>query len=100
MRNFQTEAILPLENKRTMGVIADSILDNHSVGIDGDMIADAVAEGVAMDLMNNIDNLTANSQQPINITVKLENDEAIARAAIRGQQSLDYRMNPTPQYSY
>lgn len=95
------EAILPLENKRTMGMIAESIMNSYSgSGIDKDMLSNAVAEGVVMALMNNIDNLTSNNQQPINITVKLENDEAIARAAIRGQKSIDYRMNPTPQMAY
>jgi len=92
------EAILPLERNKTMGMIADSILDNYSGGINEDTLANAVAEGVAMALMSNADSLSGNSQRPINITVKLENDEAIARAAIRGQQSIDYRMNPTPQY--
>lgn len=92
------EAILPLESNKTMGMIADSILDNYSGGINEDTLANAVAEGVAMALMSNADSLSGNSQRPINITVKLENDEAIARAAIRGQQSIDYRMNPTPQY--
>lgn len=92
------EAILPLESNKTMGMIADSILDNYSGGINEDTLANAVAEGVAMALMSNADNLSRGGQQPINITVKLENDEAIARAAIRGQQSIDYRMNPTPQF--
>ena len=91
------EAILPLENSKTMGMIADSILDNYSGGIDEDMIANAVAEGVVMAIVSNQQNFESD-QRPINITVKLENDEAIARAAIRGQQSIDYRMNPTPQF--
>ena len=91
------EAILPLENSKTMGMIADSILDNYSGGIDEDMIANAVAEGVVMAIVSNQQNFE-NDQRPINITVKLENDEAIARASIRGQQSIDYRMNPTPQF--
>lgn len=93
------EAILPLENSKTMGMIADSILDNYSGGIDEDMIANAVAEGVVMAIVSNQQNFESD-QRPINITVKLENDEAIARASIRGQQSIDYRMNPTPQYGY
>lgn len=93
------EAILPLESNKTMGMIADSILDNYSGGIDEDMIANAVAEGVVMAIVSNQQNFESD-QRPINITVKLENDEAIARAAIRGQQSIDYRMNPTPRYSY
>lgn len=94
-----TEAVLPLTDARAMNMIADSITANTSFsGIDENMLTNAVARGVAMAIMNNQQNL--NSQSPINVTVKLENDEAIARAAIRGQQKLDYRYNPTPRYGY
>lgn len=94
-----TEAVLPLTDVRAMNMIADSITANTSFsGIDENMLTNAVARGVAMAIMNNQQNL--NNQSPINVTVKLENDEAIARAAIRGQQKLDYRYNPTPRYGY
>lgn len=61
-------------------------------------IKQAITEGMSQSMMMNQSNL--NNQPPINFTLKLENDEAIARAAIRGQQKLDYRYNPTPRYGY
>src|SRR5690625_1711333 len=90
--NFRKEAVLPLENRRTMGMIADSIVSNSSggLGLSKAEIQQAVAEGVVMAMMNNQGN------QP-NITVyaelKTENDEVLARAVTRGQQKIDYRMN-------
>ena len=91
--NFRKEAVLPLENRRTMGMIANSIISNSSggLGLSKSEIQQAVAEGVVMAMMNNQGN------QP-NITVyaelKTENDEVLARAVTRGQQKIDYRMNP------
>lgn len=92
------EAVLPLENKRTMSMIADSIMDNASnVGVDEEVLTNAVAKGVAMAMMNNY-------QKPIDVTcyaeLKTENNEVLARAVAKGQQSLDYRMNPTPKFGY
>ena len=88
------EAVLPLENRRTMGMIADSILGNGKFGIDEETMTNAVSRGVAMAMMNNQGN------QP-NITVyaelKTEDDEVLARAVTRGQRKMDYRMHATPQ---
>lgn len=88
------EAVLPLENRRTMGMIADSILGNGKFGIDEETMTNAVARGVAIAMMNNQGN------QP-NITVyaelKTEDDEVLARAVTRGQRKMDYRMHATPQ---
>lgn len=97
---FKQEAVLPLENKRTMSMIADSILSNADgeLWLTKDEMRQAVTEGVVMAFMNN--QFGNNNIQPLDITVRLENDEAIARAAIRGQQKIDYRMNPTPKFSY
>lgn len=97
--NFRKEAVLPLENRRTMGMIADSIVSNSSggLGLSKAEIQQAVAEGVVMAMMNNQGN------QP-NITVyaelKTENDEVLARAVTRGQQKIDYRNNPTIKFGY
>lgn len=97
--NFRKEAVLPLENSRTMGMIADSIVSNSSggLGLSKAEIQQAVAEGVVMAMMNNQGN------QP-NITVyaelKTENDEVLARAVTRGQQKIDYRNNPTIKFGY
>lgn len=89
------EAVLPLENKRTMKMIANSIVDNSDGfgGLTADEIKQAVAQGVAMAMMNNQNN------QPVTVyaELKTENDEVLARAVARGQHKLDYRFNPTPQ---
>lgn len=96
--NYRKEAVLPLENKRTMGMIAKSIMAeaplNSSLKED---VKQAVMEGIVNVAMNHSMG-NSESQAPIYITVQLENDEAIARAAIRGQKQIDYRMNPTPQF--
>ena len=90
------EAVLPLENRRTMGMIADSIMssNNGGIGLSKEELSQAVAEGVAMAMMSNQGN------QP-NITVyaelRTENDEVLARAVTRGQEKLDYRMRATPK---
>lgn len=86
------EAVLPLTDRRAMGMIADSILNNASVGMDEEVLTNAVARGVAMAMMNNQGNNT-----PINVyaTLYTEDNEVLARAVTKGQQSLDRRMNPT-----
>ena len=89
------EAVLPLENRRTMNMIADSIMKNASVGVDEETLTNAVARGVAMAMMNNQGN-----QTPINLyaTLYTEDNEVLARAVAKGQESIDYRYNPTPQF--
>ena len=88
------EAVLPLENRRTMNMIADSILSNASVGMDEEVLTNAVARGVAMAMMNNQGNKT-----PINVyaTLYTEDNEVLARAVTKGQQSMDRRFNATPK---
>lgn len=87
------EAVLPLENKRTMGMIADSIFDNFSggIGLTKDEMKQAVAEGVAITMMNQQQNRT-----PINLyaTLYTEDNEVLARAVSKGQESLEYRTSP------
>lgn len=91
------EAVLPLENRRTMSMIADSIMESGNIGVDEETLANAVAQGVAMAMMNNQGN-----QTPITVyaELKTESDEVLARAVTRGQQKLDYRNNPTIQFGY
>ena len=96
--NYRKEAVLPLENRRSMQMIANSIVENSDgLGLTHEELAQTVAEGVAMAMMNNSGN------QP-NITVyaelKTESDEVLARAVTRGQNKLDYRKNPTAQFGY
>lgn len=93
-----SEAVLPLTNKRTMAMIAESITNSmpSGAGIDKQTIIDAVAQGVAMSMMNN----QANGN--INLTVyselRTENNEVLARAVTKGQQSLNSRFEPSPAY--
>ena len=90
---------MPLENSRVMNRIANAIVDNSNgaFGIDEATLASAVAQGYVQAMMAN----QGNQQQPIfNIVVKTEDNEVLARAVQRGQQSMDYRNNPTPRYSY
>lgn len=88
------EAVLPLENKKTMSMIAESITKNSSgLGISEEQLEDAVARGVAMAMINN--------KQDINVQCVAEfktTDEALARAVSRGQQKIEYRMKPVPSY--
>lgn len=91
------EAVLPLENKRTMSMIADSIVKNSSgMGIDEETLANAVARGVSMAMLN--------GQNPVNVTcyaeLRTEDNEVLARAVTKGQRSIDSRMNPTLQFGY
>ena len=89
------EAVLPLENRRTMSMIADSIMGNATTGMSEEALTNAVTAGVTMALMNNQGN-----QTPINLyaTLYTEDNEVLARAVAKGQESIDYRYNPTPQF--
>lgn len=92
------EAVLPLENRHTMSMIADSIIQNATTsGIDESTMTNAVAKGVAMAMMSNQSNVP---DVIVNAVLKTENDEVLARAVTRGQKKLDYRMNPTPKLGY
>lgn len=81
-----------------MAMIAESITNSmpSGTGIDKQTIIDAVAQGVSMSLMNN----QANGN--INLTVyselRTENNEVLARAVTKGQQSLNSRFEPSPAY--
>lgn len=91
------EAVLPLENKRTMSMIADSIVKSSSgMGVNEEALTNAVARGVAMAMTG--------SQSPVNVTcyaeLRTEDNEVLARAVTKGQRSIDSRMNPTLQFSY
>lgn len=89
------EAVLPLENRKAMSAIAESIVgaSNGGLGLSADDIADAVVQAFVMTQSNQPDPI-------IHVEVKTENDEVLARAVTRGQQSIDYRNNPTPKLAY
>lgn len=92
------EAVLPLTNRKTMGMIADAITSNSSsIGLDEQSLVDAVAQGYVRAMMANQNN----QQQPIiNVVCKTENDEVLFRAVQRGRESVEYRNNPTAQYGF
>jgi len=92
------EAVLPLTNRKTMGMIADAIVSNSSgIGLDEQSLVDAVAQGYVRAMMANQNN----QQQPIiNVVCKTENDEVLFRAVQRGRESVEYRNNPTAQYGF
>lgn len=94
--NYNAEAILPLTDTRAMSQIAESIYSNapsSGIGMTKEEIKEAISEAVITVMMNNSAN-----QPPVNVncyaTLKTENDEVLARAVARGQNSLDYRYSP------
>ena len=90
------EAVLPLENQRTMSMIADSIMSNaKNAGIDEKALENAVTRGVAMAMMNQQGN-----QAPINLyaTLYTEDNEVLARAVEKGMNNRNSRFQPSPAY--
>lgn len=90
------EAVLPLENKRTMSMIADSIMARAPQGrLDYETIENAVAKGVAIAMINN--------QSSQNFPQYLQNDiyidgDVLARTVSKAQKERDSRFNPTLQF--
>lgn len=81
------EAMLPLENRRSMSMIADAITDNMPMA-NSDLIASAVERGVVTAMMNN----NANQGDTILYAeLKTEDNEVLARAVAKGKKSLEYR---------
>lgn len=92
------EAVLPLENKRTMSMIANSIISNAGeIGLSEEALSNAVARGVAMAMMNS----QGNSGMPeyIQNSIYLDGD-VMARAVTKAQRDRDGRFNPSPQFGY
>lgn len=96
------EAVIPLErNRQWISRVSEEMARsnyNNYGGIDKENIVDAIVEGVVTATVMNQSN-----QPPIRVDsyveLKTEN-ETLARAVAKGQQSIDYRTNPTPQLSY
>jgi len=84
-----SEAVLPLENPRTMKKIADSIVSSSdgSMGLTKEEMAKAVAQGVAM----------AMSMNSGNNSIILDGSE-IAKAVTKAQNDTDSRFKPSPAY--
>lgn len=91
-----SEAVLPLENPRTMKKIADSIVSSSdgSMGLTKEEMAKAVAQGVAMAMSMNSGN---NNPQYIMSSIILDGSE-IAKAVSKAQKDTNSRFNPSPAY--
>lgn len=91
-----SEAVLPLENPRTMKKIADSIVSSSdgSMGLTKEEMAKAVAQGVAMAMSMNSG--SKNPQYIMN-SIILDGSE-IAKAVTKAQSDTDSRFNPSPAY--
>ena len=91
-----SEAVLPLENPRTMKKIADSIVSSSdgSMGLTKEEMAKAVAQGVAMAMSMNSGN--KNPQYIMN-SIILDGSE-IAKAVTKAQNDANSRFKPSPAY--
>lgn len=91
-----SEAVLPLENPRTMKKIADSIVSSSdgSMGLTKEEMTKAVAQGVAMAMSMNSG--SKNPQYIMN-SIILDGSE-IAKAVTKAQNDTDSRFNPSPAY--
>ena len=89
------EAVLPLENRRTMSMIADSIVSSsdNTMGLTKEEMAQAVAQGVAMAMMNNSGNNPKYIMNSINV-----NGREIMKAVTEAENDANYRLNPSPAY--
>ena len=91
-----SEAVLPLENPRTMKKIADSIVSSSdgSMGLTKEEMTKAVAQGVAMAMSMNSGN---NNPQYIMNSIILDGSE-IAKAVTKAQNDTNSRFKPSPAY--
>lgn len=92
------EAVLPLENRKAMKSIADSIMSGYdgNMGLTKDEIMEAVERGVVTALMNN-GGFGVSSPEYIMNSIKV-NERELARIVTKAQNNTDYRMNPSPAY--
>ena len=92
------EAVLPLENRKAMKSIADSIMSGYdgNMGLTKEEIMEAVERGVVTALMNN-GGFGGSSPEYIMNSIKV-NERELARIVTKAQNNTDYRMNPSPAY--
>lgn len=92
------EAVLPLENRKAMKSIADSIMSGYdsNMGLSKEDIMEAVERGVVTALMNN-GGFGVSSPEYIMNSIKV-NERELARIVTKAQNNTDYRMNPSPVY--
>lgn len=91
------EAVVPLErNQKWISRVSEEMAKNnhtYSGGVNEDLIANAVAEGVAMALMNNYKNLQQKFPEYIQNNIYYDGD-VMARAISKAQGDREYRFNP------
>lgn len=86
------EAVLPLENKSTMRMIAESILSNAPTNAWDVMdMMNAVAAGVSMAMSSG--SFNNNYDRPIEVVTYLDGRE-IARSVNKANRQMEYAMNP------
>ncbi len=92
------EAVLPLENRKVMKGIADSIMSGYdgSMGLSAEELAAAVERGVVTAIMNN-GGIGGSTPEYIMNSIKV-NERELARIVTKAQENTDYRMNPSPAY--
>ena len=92
------EAVLPLENPRTMKTLADSIMADYDggMGLSKEDIEAAVERGVVTALMNN-GGMGGSMPEYIMNSIKL-NEREVARLITKAQDNINSRMNPSPAY--
>lgn len=92
------EAVLPLENRKVMKGIADSIMSGYdgSMGLSAEELAAAVERGVVTAIMNN-GGIGGSAPEYIMNSIKVSERE-LARIVTKAQENTDYRMNPSPAY--
>lgn len=92
------EAVLPLENRKVMKGIADSIMSGYdgSMGLSAEELAAAVERGVVTAIMNN-GGIGGSAPEYIMNSIKI-NERELARIVTKAQENTDYRMNPSPAY--
>ena len=91
------EAVLPLENKKAMKSIADSIISSSdgNMGLTKEEIMQAVAQGVSMAMMNN----SGGSSNPQYIMNSISwNGREIAKVVTEAIKDENSRFNPSPAY--
>ena len=92
------EAVLPLENRKAMKSIADSIMSGYdgNMGLAKEEIMEAVERGVVTAMMNN-GGFGGSSPEYIMNSIKV-NERELARIVTKAQSNTEYRMNPSPAY--
>ena len=91
----KNEAVLPLENPRSMRMIADAIVGDNNFGgsgMDENKLADAIASRL-------VPYLGGGSDKYISNEIYLDGDR-IAKSVSKAQRKHDNRFNPTPQLAY